>query len=85
MRPRTMESRLPPKLTVGERVRLASGGPVRTIVRVTPCAAYYGYEVAKTFAVTDRKTGESKEITRTETKAESISAHAFVERVTEGV
>jgi hypothetical protein len=80
---RSLESRLPPRLKVGERVRLTPGGPVRQIVRVTPCAAYYGYEVSRTFPVMDRRTGEVREITRTEHRAEAISAHAFVERVTE--
>ena len=72
-----------PPLHVGERIRLTPGGPVRVIVRVTPCAAYYGIESVSTYTVMDRKTGEDREITRTASKLEAISAYSFVERVGE--
>ena len=73
----------PPALKLHERIRLTPGGLVRVIVRVTPCAAYYGVESVSTYTVMDRKTGEDREITRTAMKMEAISAYSFVERVGE--
>ena len=41
----------PAPLVAGERVRLTPGGPVLTVVRVTPCAAYVGRETVSTYDV----------------------------------
>lgn len=65
-------------LKVGQRIWMDLGAPVRTVTRVTRGAAYVGYDTEETYEVLDRKTGETKLITRRRTHVEAISPNAFV-------
>lgn len=63
------------KLRVGERVRLTPDGPVLTVVRVTPCAAYVRGGELREVSLPDGRT-----FTATANRTEPISARAFVYR-----
>lgn len=66
---------LPPRLKKGELVRLIEDGPVWTVVRTTPCAAY----VKRSEWLDDK----GKVLGGLETGIESISLHSFVFRSTD--
>ena len=65
-------------LEVGDKVRLTKDGPTQEVLRVSPGAAYVGRAVSKTFTVTNRVTGEEREITRTAMHVDPISPESFV-------
>lgn len=73
--------RLPPRLKVGERVRLAPGGPVCLVERVSFTGAYVR-ELLLTPRLVELPNGRSF-YARTAAAQPPISAHAFVERVPE--
>lgn len=77
-----MPSRLPPRLKVGERVRLAPAGQLYEVARVSPCAAYIFkvYDPPRLVEVTEPD-GTIRKIRASRGPLEpGISAHAFVYR-----
>jgi hypothetical protein len=72
------------RLRAGDKIRVTEGAPIRVVKRVTPGAAYFVVETEKTYTVFDRKTGEDKDVTRTSSKTDYISAYSFVEMIERG-
>ncbi len=71
----------PPRLKVGERIRLTPGGRVVRVTRVSPTAAYYTYSEERTVSLLDRKTGLQNAVVLTSRRVDYVSPYAFVERV----
>ena len=67
-----------PALVLGQRVRLTPDGPVCTVVRVTPCAAYVGQPRVKPHPDPVRRAAGE---TITSTTVDPISLHAAVYQV----
>lgn len=68
----------PPRLKVGQRCRLAEGGPVYTVERVTDCAAALATRVRRVFQALDKKTGEMKEVIADGRELTHVSPYSFV-------
>jgi len=64
------------QLEPGDRVRMEPGSPVRTVLRVTPGAAYLGGE-PREVTITDPRTGATRTFTSHE-DAMAVSRRAFV-------
>lgn len=79
-----LQSRMPPRLKVGERIRMEPGGPVCEVRRVSFTGATVSFKVLREFEATDPLTGEKKLVKAGSMKLTTISAYAFVERVKEG-
>jgi hypothetical protein len=70
-----------PRLKAGQRVRLAPGGPVFTVERVTFTAAYVRTEAARHVVLFDDDGNVKREFDARESGSLAISPTSFVEIV----